>query len=242
MIFKFDITIGQDNIPQFSRTHNQEDVTVYVGNLNNATSFTEFVLDATSDNTPLPSIAVDSLGNTHVTWVDDGDVLYRKHNVGDAWSTWQTEVTISTGTYEDTSIAIDKLDRIVIMSTTSANVTEAWVSTDGGSTFGGGTTHNTGTVVDENVRLRWSSFFYEENGQFDYTLYDLTADDVYYNRLTIQAGLDLVRVDDTTEQISEGILNTVGINRMADETENVTESINRATGLTVIVTSKEIIT
>jgi hypothetical protein len=181
-----EIFMNQDDIPVVMHTIIGT-LSASIGNLHNPTSFDAEALDtAGSDPAQMPSGGEDSLGNTHAVSAKDGDVRYFKHDQGDAWNIWGTVVVLDTGSFEDVSMAIDALDNIIIFAT-AFGVTFAWLSTDGGATFGSDTQHTTPNVINERVRLRWSYLNYFNPNKLDYTVYDNAGDveDVYYNSASI---------------------------------------------------------
>ena len=175
------ITLDINDIPQIifgtSASGN-----VKLGNTNNAVSFSNFnIVDSVHANFT-DSIIIDSLGNTYISYVlSSGNLRFRKHNVGDAWTTWQTIVAVATGNFEDTSMMLDERSNILLMANNSSNVSQAFVSTDGGSTFENVDTDNMPNVVDEHIRLRWSFYHFANPSKVDYIIFDDTANDVYYN-------------------------------------------------------------
>jgi hypothetical protein len=226
-ISHIEITMDNDNFPQIILLDSQS-LFVKLGNQNDATGWNSYQIETTGVDSVRPDIAVDPKGDSYISFCKDDDPQFRKHTYGDSWFSWGSAVELEAGTYEDTSIALDKEGRIYVISNSSTNVTKVWVSTDGGATFGGGTTDNMPTVVDEHPRLRWSFYFYEDDGAnlatMDYTVFDETANDVYYNRFTFLDSNPLDEVEDETENITEGSLRNLGLGRLANETENITET------------------
>ena len=93
-----DITINEDNIAEIA--HDDSGISAFVGDLNNATSFTSQAIDATVPLTDSNvSIAIDNSGNTWIAYQDetgaDDYITLVKHNDADAWTTWQTPVNNS---------------------------------------------------------------------------------------------------------------------------------------------------
>jgi uncharacterized protein (UPF0254 family) len=96
-----EICIDADNKPCIVYSNESDnDVTVAIGNANDAASFTLYDVDAdheTTSGTNRASIAIDSSGNHYVTYRDESDtyIYINKHIKADAWTTWQTRQTNS---------------------------------------------------------------------------------------------------------------------------------------------------
>jgi hypothetical protein len=95
--FNGDIQIDQNNVPQVSILDSTVNgVKAFIGNKNNATSFTSNTIEPSAYTfSGGSSITIDSSGNTWVAYqgASDGRVLLVKHNQKDPWSTWQTALT-----------------------------------------------------------------------------------------------------------------------------------------------------
>jgi hypothetical protein len=90
----FSLAIDKNNIPVISVNRNATEVYALIGNGNNATAFT--LQSVATANTVGTSIAVDYDGNHWIAFTNSsGYISLIKHNVGDAWSTWQTAITNS---------------------------------------------------------------------------------------------------------------------------------------------------
>lgn len=85
-----DITISDENIPEISYIQTtDQDLTAAQGNLNNATSFTLYDVDASVFSAATragTSIGIDITGNSWITYIDsDGDIALAKHSDGSTW-------------------------------------------------------------------------------------------------------------------------------------------------------------
>lgn len=113
------LTINEDNLPEVIAFFATSSLRTYVGNQNNATSFTNKTLDFdinTSDGQMGGSIAVNPItGDSWIVYISDLDnyVSLVKHNDGDNWTTWQTPVTNSKVGSEP-SIVIDENGHVLV--------------------------------------------------------------------------------------------------------------------------------
>ncbi len=163
-----DMLIDNANIPQMVAYNNttNKNVIAYLGNLNNATSFTAQTLTSTA-LTGSVSIAMDSSNNTWVSYIEASNVVtIQKHNSGDSWATWQTALNNS-GAGKGTSLAINGTDIYVFYEKNSnSNIvydryTGSWL---GETVLESGTFHN--------VRAKWSEYDNNDSGsQIDF-VYD----------------------------------------------------------------------
>lgn len=164
-----DIAIDSNNIPVIAYYNDaNDDYTAAIGNVNDAASFTLFDVSSmagSSSGFRYPSIAVDSSGNQHVAYqyeagVNDWDIRIRKHNVGDAWSTWQAEENVDTSFASTSpgnsgvSLVIKETKRYIF--TEDFDVDDIVYYTDASGSWVGPTTIETGTF--EKVKARWSKF------------------------------------------------------------------------------------
>ena len=164
-----DIAIDSNNIPVIAYYNDaNDDYTAAIGNVNDAASFTLFDVSSmagSSSGVRYPSIAVDSSGNQHVAYqyeagVNDWDIRIRKHNVGDAWSTWQAEENVDTSFASTSpgnsgvSLVIKETKRYIF--TEDFDVDDIVYYTDASGSWVGPTTIETGTF--EKVKARWSKF------------------------------------------------------------------------------------
>ncbi len=190
---KFDITIDDDDIPQICGTKIDGSPTVYafLGNQNDVTSWTTEVIISTGVTDVAPTIVVDKKGDTYIGYSTNADVIVKKHPKGASWTTgWETTVVVASGTFEDMSMILDRYDNPIIFTNNSGNTVFAYKSEDGGVTWSAlDTSHNTPTATDEHIRCRWSFLNYYFPDQFDYTLCDTGASDIYFNKI-VQTGSD----------------------------------------------------
>lgn len=150
-----DIAIDTDNKPVISYTNvTDTDYGTAIGNANDATSFTLQDIETDAETTSgqnTTSIAVDSSGNHWVAFRTEtnGYIKIRKHNYGDAWSTWQTTVTNSNNGVNP-SLIINGTDVYVFYEEDTANdivydkYTGSWL---------GETSLETGTY--NSVKAKW---------------------------------------------------------------------------------------
>ena len=177
------ITIDSNNVPVVVYyNHTDTDIGTALGNLNNATSFTLFDIEASSQANTFPFIAVDTSGNHHAAYVNStNDLLVRKHNVGDAWTTWQTAETIDNSNNLLTpSIAINGTARYIFAEDSDDN--DIVYYTDSSGSWSGQNSLDVGTYQDSHVK--WS--FLNNNGgstQLDYVFSDGT--NVFWNKVVL---------------------------------------------------------
>jgi hypothetical protein len=184
-----DITIDEDNLPEVAWTEaTANTVNVAVGNLNNATSFTANTVDATTvvtSGTGSASIAIDSSGNTWVTYVDaDNSVDTFKRTDGSETSSWATGWTeFDSGVSgKEPSMAIDGTTVYVFYQDTGNDV--AYNKYTG--SWAGSTVLQTGTFQD--IKAKWSFIANNQSStQIDYVYSD--AVDVYWASLSLGAAI-----------------------------------------------------
>lgn len=160
----YDIAIDADNLPVVSYYRINSAFRGAIGNANNATSFTLQTFNSGVNNqSPIPresSIAVDSEGNHHIAWiqhsaVNDWQLKIREHSYGDAWTTLQTETTVTSNTSDNEwftpALVIDGTNKYIFLEEENHDV-EYWYDTGSGWTSGG--TLETGTY--NTVRAKWA--------------------------------------------------------------------------------------
>ncbi|MDQ3007974.1 MAG: DUF2341 domain-containing protein [bacterium] len=182
----YSMTINEDNIPEIVAVSSggSQTLSAFVGNVNNATSFTEYQVDSDVFNNTgkmHTSIAIDSAGNTWVAYVDETTsyITIAKHNDADAWSTWQAPVTNSNAGVSP-KLAIDGTDIYVFYEDENNDLK---IDMYNGSWLGE-TNVVTGTFQD--VKPFWQSYnFNFGSKQFEFIYNDGT--DVYYNNLTFSS-------------------------------------------------------
>lgn len=235
-----DIIVDNGNIPEIVVYTNTSDkkINAYLGNLNNATSFTLQTLTSTASvlgSSNAVSIAMDSSNNTWVSYIEASNIVtIQKHNSGDAWSTWQTALNNS-GAGKGTSLAINGTDVYVFYEKNSnSNIvydkyTGSWL---GETVLESGTFHN--------VRAKWSEYnnsggtsqidFAYDNGTS--TIWDKLSFSVLVSvsdsisvaeNLQIQT-VDNINVSDSvsvSESVQMQIISFVSVNDSVSVAENI---------------------
>lgn len=177
------ITIDSNDVPVVVYyNHTDTDIGTAIGNLNNATAFTLFDIESSSQTSTYPFVAVDSSGNHHVAYINStNDLLVRKHNVGDAWTTWQAAETVdSSNNLLTPSIAINGLNRYVFCEDSDDN--DVVYYTDSSGSWSSQNSLDVGTYQD--TLVKWS-FLNNNQGstQLDYVFSDGT--NVFWNKVDL---------------------------------------------------------
>jgi len=184
-----DIAINDDDIPICSWVQATlgSDTQVSIGNQNNATSFTDFAVSTDSSQGPT-SIVVETNGDIHVSWVDlNDDVNVRKHIKANAWSVWETALTLSNLDVDGTSMTIDQAGDLYVFTTlTGTTLTGYFKSTNGGRSYSAvPLSHNQPSFVDQFLNARWSFLNYHFPNKLDYVLNAQTANDIAFNTVLV---------------------------------------------------------
>ncbi|MBP9745422.1 MAG: hypothetical protein KBD41_08540 [Saprospiraceae bacterium] len=175
------IAINEDDLPEIAYLGSTDGLVAEIGNANNATSFTEHIVDSgaiTSIDIRGVDIEVDSSGNTWIVYVDETGatdyVTLVKHNDADGWTTWQTPTHNSNAGVEPTlSIA----DNNVYVVYADENADVAWDRYNG--SWAGETVRRAGTFQD--VRARSANNFHNFDHSIDLLYSDGT--DIYWDSL-----------------------------------------------------------
>jgi len=228
------IIINVSNIPVLLVPQQSAGSTIWEGNLNDATSFTSFNIG----NMTSTCMVMDSIGNFYTAsqrgTATVNDLEVSRHNVEDAWTTWQTAVLVenqSWGTINSPSMTVDKKNNIILMMPLSGSI-RAHVSTDEGATWETVVTDDIPGVVDEHVRLRYDGTHFHNRDQIDYTVTDDTANDTYYNSAQFLAVNTITKSISIDAILQETRTKTVSFdaNLLEVQTKNVTiDSLLQAT-------------
>ncbi|MBU1110971.1 hypothetical protein KKB83_05150, partial [Patescibacteria group bacterium] len=226
---KGDIVINEDDVPEVSYCNkfqvNVGELTAAEGDANNAASFTVHDIDSdvniTSDQTST-SIAIDSVGNTWVAYVDEdgADNDGTDDNVTLAWHadsqadwtlSWTTDLTNSNVGYEPSIAVLD--EDIYVFYQDYDNNHIVYDKYDANATTWGGETilrAAIGGVTYQDAKAKYSSLNNFYGPKIDFLYSDGT--DIYWDQLdvaghinddsgfdeTVEAGRQIVRLSDGT--------------------------------------------
>ena len=169
-----DIAIDSDNVPiVVYRNSTDSNVEFSGGNINNASSFTLFVIDTIVPNANnTPSVVVDSTGDIWVGYIKSSasNIALRKHVYGNAWTTWG--IAVSSGSASQNtpvSLVATGTDIYFFFENSSNDIAyDVW----DGTTWAGATTLETGTF--NTAKAKWAFWVDNDNGGA------LTGLDTYY--------------------------------------------------------------
>jgi hypothetical protein len=221
-----DMTIDTNNYPEIIRVNSSNSLDGYVGDANDASSFTSNTIDSSVSSTAGQdgaSIAVDTLtGNTWVSYIDsDGTVALAKHT-GATWTSNWTNITSKTDIGYQPSIVIAGLSDVYVFytddSTDQKIAYDVYHSEADSPSWTGETVLQTpGSGVDfKTVKVKWS-FEWNNYGadRIDYLFSDGT--DVYYNRMLLASTPGTQ--DAIDDLIPEGL--SKNISTVADASGNI---------------------
>lgn len=212
-----DININKDNVPEISYVQSEgDDLTVAIGNTNNASAFTLQDVDTSINdvsNQRGTAIGTNTGGDTWIAYVDaSNNIALAKHANAASWSIWST-ITTKTDIGYEPSIAIDGTGEIYVFYQNDENDIAYDIFDPVTGTWSGEEVLHTGTFQD--VKTKWS-FEWNNFGtnKIDYLYSDGT--DVYYDSLNLRRiptniddASDFGEINGTGRQIirtSKGIL------------------------------------
>lgn len=175
-----DILVDNNNLPEVAVLLTDVSLTAYLGNANNATSFTAQNLATFSSFTPASAtICMDSSNNTWVAYSDvSSHIVLFEHISGNAWTTWSNTTNLVTGFQP--SLVANGSDIYVFFQDGSSSGNIKYSKYNG--TWGTTTPIESGT--NAHPRSKWA--FLNNNGsssQIDF-LFD-NVSNVYWDNLII---------------------------------------------------------
>lgn len=211
------IAINEDNVPEcVAILYVSEDLIAFVGNGNDATSFTFHTVDATVNTNAADElgadIVIDEDGNTWLSYLDengtDDYVSLAKHTDGSAWTSgWTSEITNSRVGFEPTLATIENIIFLFYRNKVGSLAFDRY---DDGNWKGEEILDNNGDISD--IKLRWSNFNNNDSSsdpgqaEIDYVYSD--GSDAWYNRRI----LSLSGSAGSTDEIATGLSNSLNSN------------------------------
>ncbi len=119
------VYIAWEDVTNYAGAGNDEDIFYKSWDVfSSAWTSTEVVSTESTGNSNVPSLAVDSVGNIHISWGDntdyagegaDEDIFYKSWDVfSSAWTSTEVVSTGTTGNSHDSSLAVDSVGNVYI--------------------------------------------------------------------------------------------------------------------------------